>query len=155
MNKITKIIFAGLFAGFVSEGILGVLFVNPFIKSILYNPNIQSQLFIDITPQRNLVVSVIGIIVLSIIHAWLYTIFAKSIPGTTWIKKGLFWGLTIWLMFWVFQEWFIYHTLLNEPLILNALELAILLIGSFVEGLIIAFIFKKEFAAKEFKISDK
>ena len=58
-------------------------------------------------------------------------------------------------MFWVFQEWFIYHTLLNEPLILNALNLRILLIGSFVEGLIIAFIFKKEFAVKEFEISDK
>ncbi len=144
-----KIIFTGLLAGLVSEGILGTLFVNPFIKSILYNPDIQSQLFIDITPQRNLAVSIIGVIVLSVIHAWLYTVFVKSIPGTTWVKKGLFWGLTIWLMFWVFQEWFIYHTLLAEPLILNALELTILLIGSFVEGLIIAFVFRKEeFAVK-------
>lgn len=149
MDKTLKIVGAGLLAGFVSEAILGALFVNPFIKSILYNPNIQSQLFIEITPQRNLVISIIGIIFLSIIHAWLYTIFAKSIPGTTWVKKGLFWGLTIWLMFWVFQEWFIYHTLLNEPFILNSLELALLLIGSCVEGLIIAFVFRKEFAAEE------
>lgn len=149
MDKTLKVIFVGLLAGFVSEGILGVFFVNPFIKSILYNTAIQGQLFIDITPQRNVPFSVAGLVVLSIIHAWLYTIFAKSIPGTTWIKKGLFWGLTIWLMFWVFQEWFIYHTLLNEPLILNALELALLLIGSCAEGLIIAFAFRKEFAAKE------
>mgnify|MGYP001567452000 FL=1 len=148
MNKSLKIISAGLLAGLVSEGILGAIFVSSFIKSILYNPAIQSQLFIEITPQRNVPVSIIGIIILSIIHAWLYTIFAKSIPGTTWVKKGLFWGLTIWLMFWVFQEWFIYHTLLNEPLILNALELVLLLIGSFVEGLIIAFVFRKEFADK-------
>ncbi len=146
MNKSLQIIFVGLLAGFVSEAILGILFVNPLIKSILYNPNIQSQLFIDITPQRNLAVSIMGVIVLSIIHAWLYTIFARSIPGTTWVKKGLFWGLTIWLMYWVFQEWFIYHTLLNEPLILNFLELVILLVGSFVEGLIIALAFRKEFA---------
>ena len=144
MNKITKIIFAGLLGGFISEGILGVLFVNPFIKSILYNPNLQSQLFIEITPQRNLATSIVGIIVLSIIHAWLYSVLAKSIPGDTWQKKGLFWGLTVWLMYWVFQEWFIYHTLLGEPVILNALELAILLMGSFIEGLIIAFIFRKE-----------
>lgn len=149
MNKFTKITFVGLVAGFISEGILGILFVNPFIKSILYNPNIQSQLFIEITPQRNLIVSIAGIVVLSIIHAWLYAIFIKSIPGATWVKKGLFWGLTIWLIFWVFQEWFIYHTLLNEPLILNALELAILLIGSCVEGLIIAFAFREKFVAKE------
>lgn len=148
MTKIVKIIFAGLFAGFVSEGILGILFVNPFVKSILYNPQIQSQLFIQITPLRNISVSVAGLVVLGIIHAWLFVVLAKAIPGETWFRKGLFWGLTIWLMYWVFQEWFIYHTLLGEPLILNFLELIILLIGSFVEGLIIAFVLRNEFAAK-------
>ena len=144
MNRITKIIFAGLLGGFISEGILGVLFVNSFIKSILYNPTIQSRLFLEVTPQRDLAASIIGLVILSIIHAWLYTVLLKSIPGDTWVKKGLFWGFTIWLMYWVFQEWFIYHTLLGEPLMLNALELAILLLGSFVEGLIIAFVFRKE-----------
>jgi len=47
-------------------------------------------------------------------------------------------------MFWVFQEWFIYHTLLGEPLALNLLELAILLAGSLVEGLVIAFILARK-----------
>jgi len=149
MNKALKIVFTGLLAGFVSEGVLGALFMSSMVQSILYNPNIQSQLFIEVTPQRNMAVSIIGVIVLSILHAWLYTIYVQSIPGKTWIKKGLFWGLTIWLMFWVFQEWFIYHTLLAEPLILNALELVILLIGSFVEGLIIAFAFREEFSAPD------
>ncbi len=41
-------------------------------------------------------------------------------------------------MYWVFQEWFIYHTLLREPLLLNLLELNLLFIGSVAEGLIIA-----------------
>lgn len=41
-------------------------------------------------------------------------------------------------MYWVFQEWFVYHTLLLEPLLLNLLELVILLIGSIIEGLIIS-----------------
>jgi hypothetical protein len=54
-------------------------------------------------------------------------------------KKGLFWGLAIWLMYWVFQEWFIYNTLLGEPLFLNILELTILMLGSLVEGIVIAF----------------
>jgi hypothetical protein len=55
------------------------------------------------------------------------------------VKKELFWGLTIWLMYWLFQEWFIYNTLLGEPLLLNALELAILMLGSLVEGIVIAY----------------
>jgi hypothetical protein len=144
MNKSVRIAIAGLIGGFVSEAVLGALFVNPLTYSVLYNPNLQSRLFIEITAQRNLPLSISGLIVLSIIHGWLYTVFAPSIPGETWLKKGLFWGLTIWLMFWLFQEWFIYHTLLGEPLLLNALELVLLLIGSCVEGLTIAFVLRKD-----------
>ena len=85
-----------------------------------------------------------GLIVLSVIHAYFFSIFEPSIPGMTWQKKGLFWGFTIRAMFWLFQEWFIYHTLLGEPLILNALELTILLTGSLIEGLIISFLLVKK-----------
>jgi hypothetical protein len=144
MNKSLRIIIAGLIGGFIGEGIMGGLFMSPPINSILYNPEIQSQLFIDITPDRDLFKSIAGMVVLSIAHAWFYSIFFKSIPGKTWVKKGLFWGFTIWLMYWVFQEWFIYHTLLNEPIILNLLELIILLLGSLAEGIIIAWFLKKE-----------
>ena len=144
MNKSLRIIIAGLIGGFIGEGIMGGLFMSPPINSILYNPEIQSQLFIDITPDRDLFKSIAGMVVLSIVHAWFYSIFFKSIPGKTWVKKGLFWGFTIWLMYWVFQEWFIYHTLLNEPILLNLLELTILLLGSLAEGIIIAWFLKKE-----------
>jgi len=134
MNKSLRIIISGLIGGFIGEGIMGGLFMSPPINSILYNPEIQSQLFIEITPDRDLFKSIVGMVILSIAHAWLYSIFIQSIPGKTWIKKGLFWGFTIWLMYWVFQEWFIYHTLLNEPILLNLLELTILLLGSLAEG---------------------
>ena len=144
MNKSLTIIIAGLIGGFIGEGIMGGLFMSPPINSILYNPEIQSQLFIEITPDRDLLKSIAGMVILSIAHAWFYSIFIQSIPGKTWIKKGLFWGFTIWLMYWVFQEWFIYHTLLNEPILLNLLELTILLLGSLAEGIIIAWFFKKE-----------
>lgn len=137
-NKTFKIIYSGLIAGFVSEGFLGAAFTSPFIQKILYNPNLQSKIFLDVTPTRDLFPSIAGIVVLSIAHSWLFTVFQKSIPGTSWIKQGFFWGFTIWLMYWVFQEWFIYHTLLQEPIVLNLLELTILLIGSFIEGLIIS-----------------
>lgn len=136
-NHAGKVIFAGLLGGFLGEGVLGALFSSGPVRSLLYNPQYQSRLFIDITPTRNLPLSVGGLIALSVIHAWLFDILKSSIPGRSWIPKGLFWGLVIWLMFWVFQEWFIYHTLLQEPLLLNAFELSILLVGSLIEGLCI------------------
>jgi hypothetical protein len=143
-----KIILAGLIGGFVGNGVMGAIFSITPIKSILYNPEIQSQLFIEITLKRNIPVSVSGLVVLSVIHAWLFSIFQPSIPGGTWFRQGLFWGLTIFLMFWLFQEWFIYHTLLGEPVILNLLELSILLLGSLVEGVIIAFFLARDAASR-------
>jgi hypothetical protein len=136
--KAFKIMYTGLIAGFVSEAILGALFMSPPVQYVLYNPEWQSHLFIEITPTRNLFKSVAGLVVLSIAHSWLYDVFKPSIPGHNWVRKGVFWGFTIWLMYWVFQEWFIYHTLLREPLLLNLLELTLLFIGSIAEGLIIA-----------------
>ena len=137
-NYTFKIIYSGLIAGFISEGILGALFMSPPVQKILYKLDIQSKLFLEITARRDLLPAIAGIVILSIAHSWLFTVFQKSIPGQTWIRKGLFWGFTIWIMFWVFQEWFIYHTLLQEPILLNLLELTILLSGSLVEGLIIS-----------------
>lgn len=143
-RKTIKIIYTGLIAGLISEGILGALFMSPPVQNILYNPEWQSELFLEITPTRNMFKSILGLIILSIAHSWLYDVFKPSIPGKTWIKKGIFWGFTIWLMYWVFQEWFIYHTLLKEPLFLNLLELTLLFIGSIVEGLIISKFLIKE-----------
>ncbi len=144
MHRNLRIAIAGLVGGFVGEGIMGGLFMSPPIHSILYDPSLQSSLFIDITPDRDLFKSIAGMVILSIAHAWFYSLFVPSIPGKTWLKKGLFWGFTIWLLYWVFQEWFIYHTLLNEPLLLNLLELIVLLIGSLSESLVIAWILKTE-----------
>ncbi len=135
-----RIVIAGLLGGFVGNGVLGGVFSSPPVQKVLYDPEVQSALFIEVTQKRNIPVSVAGLVVLSVIHAWLFSVFKPSIPGDSWIHKGLFWGLTIWLMYWLFQEWFIYHTLLGEPLLLNLLELVILLSGSLVEGLIIAFV---------------
>jgi hypothetical protein len=138
-NDAMRILVAGIVGGFVGNGVLGAIFSSPPIQAMLYSPEWQSQLFIEITPKRNIPISVAGLVMLSTIHAWLFSVLMPSIPGKTWLKKGLFWGLTIWLMYWLFQEWFIYNTLLGEPLVLNVLELGILMLGSSVEGIIIAF----------------
>ena len=138
-NSVARIVLAGLVGGFVGNAILGAIFSIPLIRSILYDPELQSRLFIEVTGKRKIPVSVAGLVIPSIIHAWLFDVFNPSVPGKTWLNKGLFWGLTIFLMFWLFQEWFIYHTLLGEPLLLNLLELSILFVGSLVEGVIISF----------------
>lgn len=143
-HSLLKVIGSGLIGGFCGNGVMGALFSSPPVKSILYNPNLQSALFIDITTQRNIPVSVAGLVILSIIHSWLFSVFSPAMPGGTWVKKGLFWGLSIWAMFWLFQEWFIYHTLLREPILLNLLELIILLFGSLVEGVTIAFFLARQ-----------
>lgn len=139
-----RILVAGLVGGFIGNGVLGALFSSPPIQSMLYNPDWQSPLFIEITPKRNIAVSVAGLVILSIIHAWLFHVLKPAIPGRVWQKKGLFWGVTIWLMYWVFQEWFIYNNLLGEPLLLNALELGILLMGALAEGIVIAFFLARD-----------
>lgn len=143
-KKAIKVIGSGLLAGLVSEGFLGAVFMSPPIQHILYHPDWQSKLFLEVTPTRDLFPSIAGIVILSIAHSWLFTVFQKSIPGNTWITKGLFWGFTIWLMYWVFQEWFIYHTLLQEPILLTLVELSLLLMGSCIEGLILSkFLYQK------------
>lgn len=143
MKKHIISIVAGVVGGFAGNGILGALFSSGPIKTMLYDPTIQSQLFIDITQRRNIPLSVGGLVVLSSIHGILYGTLRLCLPGRSWIRKGISWGVIIWLMYWVFQEWFVYHTLLGEPILLNLFELAILLAGSIVEGVIIAGIIEK------------
>lgn len=129
---------AGWIGGFAGNALLGAVFSSSWVKGILYDPILQSQIFISLTPQRNIAVSVIGLIVLSGIHGALYAQLQPSIPGRTWLGKGLMWGAMIWASYWLFQEWFIYVTLLGEPIVLATFELAILLCGSLVEGLVIS-----------------
>lgn len=149
-NKNFKIIYVGLLAGFISEGVLGAFFMLPAVQGILYNPDWQSKLFLEVTPTRDLFPSIVGLVILSIFHSWFFSIFQRAIPGKNWINQGLFWGFTIWVLYWMFQEWFIYHTLLKEPILLNLIELTILLFGSLVEGLIISkFLYEKSCSTKE------
>jgi len=138
-NSVLKIAFAGIAGGFVGNGILGALFSTPFIQEVLYKPEWQSKIYIELTPQRNIPISVAGLVALSIVHSWLFNLLMPSIPGNTWVKKGLFWGTAICLMYWLFQEWFMFNALLREPLLLCLLEMVLLFIGSIVEGVVIAF----------------
>lgn len=140
MSRYLKIAAGGLLGGFLGNGVMGAIFSAPPIQSILYSPSLQSDLFREITPTRNIPVSVAGLVILGVAYAWLFDLFRSSVPGSSAVKKGLFWGATIWIMYWVPQEWFIYHTLLREPLLLCSLELSILLLGSLVQGVVISLV---------------
>lgn len=129
---------AGCIGGLAGNALLGILFTTPWIKGILFDPSLQSQNFIALASQRNIPVSVAGLVVLSGVHGYLFSVLSPSIPGTSWIQKGLWWGGVIWASYWLLQEWFIYVTLIGEPLSLALLELVVLLLGSLLEGLVIA-----------------
>lgn len=129
---------AGWIGGFVGNALLGAAFSSPMVRAVLYHPDWQSRLFIEITPQRDIAVSVLGLIMLSGLHGVLYRQLAPSLPGRTWLGKGLAWGVVVWALYWLFQEWFIYVTLLKEPIALALVELVILLTGSLLEGIVIA-----------------
>ncbi len=133
-----------MLGGFAGNGVLGILFSSEVLRSVLYDPDIQSALFLEVTPQRDIPLSVAGLVVLSAIHGWLYAQFAPVIPGEGWLHKGAWWGAVIFAMFWLPQEWFVYHTLLGEPLLLNLLELTVLTVGSVTEGLVIAACLRSE-----------
>ena len=69
MSDVLRIVGAGLLGGFLGNGVMGAIFSSPPVKAILYNPAIQSPLFIEVTPQRNVIASVAGLVILSVIHA--------------------------------------------------------------------------------------
>ncbi|MBI2516159.1 MAG: hypothetical protein HYV95_04525 [Opitutae bacterium] len=139
-----RITWAGLLAGLGGNALLGLLFTSPPVKAVLFNPAWQSPRFIELAAQRNVPVSVLGLVALSVPLAWLFVRLQAAMPGRTWRGRGLFWGLAIWLMYWLPQEWFIYHTLIGEPLALCGLELLLLLAGALVQGLILAGLLREE-----------
>lgn len=131
---------AGLFAGFVAEGIMGGLFMSPPVQWLLYHPQWQSALFRQITPTRDLFYSIAGMVVLSMLHAVFFVLVRSALPGRTRCQQGVVWGVVLWAQYWLQQEWFVYHTLLHEPLYLCAVELGILLVGSVAEGVLLAYL---------------
>ena len=131
---------AGWIGGLAGNALLGALFSSPLIRGTLYHPDWQSSLFIEVTQQRDIAISVAGLILLSGLHGLLFEQLWQSIPGRSWLTRGFVFGAAVWANYWLFQEWFIYVTLFKEPLLLALLELAILLCGSLVEGTVIAWL---------------
>lgn len=125
---------AGWAGAFVGQGILGVLFTRAPVRDVLFDPELQSPLFIELASTRNIPLSVAGLVLFGGIYGWLQTLLAARYPTDSVGRSGLRLGALIWGVYWLPQEWFIYHTLLHEPLLLCALELVLLALGSLVAG---------------------
>lgn len=130
-----RVVLVGLLAGFVSQGVMGALFMNPWSQSLLSDPGLQSSLYRELSALRPLVPSIVGLVVWGIVPAVLHHRLAT--PGS-WAKAGLVTGAWVWVLFWLPQEWFMYVTLIGEPLPLAALELVFAAVGCAVQGLILA-----------------
>jgi hypothetical protein len=59
-----KILLAGA-GGFVGNGVLGAFFSSASVRNLLYKPELQSRFFIELTPQRDVGISVADLVVLS------------------------------------------------------------------------------------------
>lgn len=124
----------GLGAGFVSQGIMGALFMNPWSQAVLMDPGLQSSLYRELSVLRPLVPSIVGLVLWGLVPALLHRRLAH--PGPWW-KAGLVTGAWVWALFWLPQEWFMYITLLAEPVPLATLELVFAAVGCAVQGLIL------------------
>lgn len=72
--------------------------------------------------------------------AVIFAIVKESIPGQGW-QKGLWLGLGVWLILWLFFEAFAPFNLLGEPFRLVLIELTMQLIATLLMGVTIAFIY--------------
>ncbi len=80
---------AGWAGGFAGNALLGILFSSPSIRAALYDPLWQSPLFIEITAQRNIAVSVLGLIVLSGLHGLLFCTTCTCDPRSFLVGQGV------------------------------------------------------------------
>lgn len=135
-----RIILSGLLAGAVSNAVVGLIFTRKPVHAMIHDSSRNSRRYIDTASQMNLPVAIIGLILLSIIHSFIFAYIGASLPGATWISRGIVFGIMIWLFFWLFQEWFAFHCLLGVPFSLNFFRLCVLLIGAVIEGIIISWL---------------
>ena len=130
---VLKIVLGGLAAGFLSNAVIGFVMTRKQIHALLTSPTRNSATYVDVTAKINLPVAISGLVALSVIHAWDFTVLSPSLPGDTWAIHGLAFGGLIWLFFWLFQEWFSFRNLLKVPLAISALRLCVLAGGAAIE----------------------
>jgi len=138
---------AGLVGAFVSAILVGILYTAS--SPILFNSQLQSAkvlaVYNSIRPlpllTTNMPAFLVGYVAVSMIRTFVFAWLYRGIPGTG-IRKGLSWGLIIWLIATVFSEFYTAVNLLAEPLFLVAFELVLQLPAYMGEGVVVATIYR-------------
>ena len=145
--KPIRIIAAGILGGIASSLAVLILFrlIGFEYWGILTNPEYQSpkllKVWTEIEPiplaVNNPGIIALGFVILSILHAFVFAIIRQGIPGES-LKKGIIFGLIIWLFSYVFFEFFTPWNMFGEPLVLLGLELLFWIGVALSEGIVIA-----------------
>ncbi len=146
-------ILAGLAAGVVSLILTSLLFAAG--SPVLFSPLFQSRKVIDVysTIQplpllaTNQAAFGLGWVTLGVVRSLVFAWLFKSIPGNG-IRKGLNWGLILWLTMIMFAEFFTAINLLGEPLYLVSFELSLLLTAFLAEGAVFAAMYGRAWNTK-------
>lgn len=114
---------------------------------ILMDPSLQSGKLIAVWSEIEplpLVVDrplpiIVGIMAFGVIHAYIYHWICPAWPGGT-LRRGLYFSLLVFIMTFLFWEFFTPFNLFGEPLLLIALELLFWAIIALADGIVIAWI---------------
>ncbi len=143
--NLKKIIISGLVAGLAAFVVGSVLYMNPFVSEIYsqysgYPCSKPMELFGGLG--NWLILMLLGGLFSTIFLAFLYSYTEKGIGiKSTW-KKGLLFGILLWLVSKVptsYYTWLMY----TYPDILNLIETFNGLIGGIVAGIVLAVVYDK------------
>lgn len=139
-------IVAGLAGALVSAILVGILYTAG--SPILFNSQLQGAkvlaVYNTIQPlpllTTNMPAFLVGYVVVSMVRTFVFAWLYRGIPGAG-VRKGLAWGLVIWLIAIVFSEFYTAVNLLAEPLFLVAFELVLQLPAYLGEGVVVATVY--------------
>ncbi len=145
--KPTRVIASGILGGLAGSLAVFILFCLIGFEhwGILINPQYQSpkliKVWTEIEPMPLAVnhpgIITLGFVILSILHAFVFATIRQGIPGEG-LRKGIVFGLMIWLFSYVFFEFFTPWNMFGEPVYLVGLELIFWIGVTLSEGIVIA-----------------
>lgn len=151
---IKKILLAGLLGGMTLNAMMLLTFrligFGAHADGILLDPALQSPKLIAVWTKLEplpLVVNaplpiILGLLVFGIAHAYIYSMIAPAFPRGV-LARGLRLGAIVFVLAFLFWEFFTPFNQFGEPLKLIALELCFWAAIAFSEGLVIAAIMER------------
>lgn len=138
---------AGLAGGAAFLAALFLLF-GP-AQTILADPRLQSpkllKVFSELEPLPRSGTDpawvAAGVVAFGVLHGLLFALLAPALPGWGW-RKGLSFGVVLWLTMVLWFEFFLLWNVMHEPPLLIGLELALWLAVNLIEGVVIALVYR-------------